>query len=361
MLKRILYVAILSPGSTCVPRLRGLQYHDLEIQTLDTSTLFGSPHRWVNSLTQRTYCTPRALQLNRALLDACRAFKPDLIWMDKAVWVYPFVLRRLRARARYIVHYNTDDIFAPGLEFWLHKRGIRLYDVYLTTNRWNVKEIAQKFKIRSLRVGMGYDRRILHSFPENIRETGAPIFFGGHWEPHTEQLLNVLQASGLPFVVRGHNWWKAREPQWRKVQPAPYLDYLRETASAKIALCIVSARNRNDSASRSFEIPALGTFMLAIRTNEHRYLYQDGVHAALFSSGQELADKARYYLSHDDVRRKIAQQGHQRCVELGLSWEEHIQREWGIINRVLHGEHIGFEDDVPFWKGFRCGDDWELE
>jgi spore maturation protein CgeB len=81
---------------------------------------------------------------------------------------------------------------------------------------------------------------------------------------------------------------------------------------------------------------------------------------ALFSDEKELVDRVKYYLTDDKARENIATQGHQRCLELGLSWQEHIQREWQIIRRILvnGSTDYGIEENNPFWNGFRQGIAW---
>jgi len=360
--RKVVYAAILSPGSSCVPRLRGLQSLGLDIRPLDTTALFGSRMRLLNSLTQRIYFSPSAIALNRYLLQSCREHKPDLLWIDKGNWVYPFVLRQIRSFVPLVIHYNTDDIFAPRLEFWLHKTGIRLYDLCLTTNRWNVTEIGERYGVRAIRAGMGYNKALLQMTKSFQNTNKSPhIFFGGHWEPDTEKYIIALEEAGLSVQLKGYNWWKASNPHFRQVHPATHNEFFQSMISAQIGLCILSKKNRNDSAGRSFEIPALGTFLLAVRTGEHSFLYGEGEGAALFSSEDELVEKARYYLANVEERQCVAAEGHRRCLTLGLSWEEHIQREWRIVERMLFKMEpsLTVEDDAPFWQGFRQGKDWD--
>jgi hypothetical protein len=101
--------------------------------------------------------------------------------------------------------------------------------------------------------------------------------------------------------------------------------------------------------------------MLAERTNEHEYLFGDGVGTALFSSKNELVEKASYYLNHTSERNLIADTGRRRCQELGLSWQDHMQREWPIVRRVLEQgiDVLTDADDLPFWPGFRRGENVE--
>ncbi len=358
-LKRVLFAGPLWEGSTSVPRMRGLKKLGLDVVSMDSTPWVGKGPKLLRSLNQRFYFGTSVRTMNAALLRAGADNSPDVVWIDKGNWVYPATLRRLRKHARFIVHYNTDDVLARGSYFWLHKLGLKWYDLYLTTNRWNVKEVRQRYQIPTLRVGMGYDSDFyLHLHPDSSDTVSKGVVFVGHWQPHTERYIMALRKNDIDVKVWGHNWWKAKSGELRKCKHLLYADYIKTVDGAKIALCFLSKRNRNESTGRSFEIPAIGIFMLAEHTTEHEYLYGDGVGAGLFSNENELIAKARYYLDHDKKRESIASTGQARCRALGLSWQEHIKREWPIVERMLLDKGSGLhpEDDRPFWQGFRKGE-----
>lgn len=76
---------------------------------------------------------------------------------------------------------------------------------------------------------------------------------------------------------------------------------------------------------RSFEIPACRGFMLAERTPAHQALFEEGKEAEFFSSVEECADKARFYLDHPESRRAIAQAGYDRSIESDYSLRRRLR------------------------------------
>jgi glycosyltransferase involved in cell wall biosynthesis len=94
-------------------------------------------------------------------------------------------------------------------------------------------------------------------------------------------------------------------------------DYVRAIAGAKIAVVFLSARNRDEYTRRCFEIPAIGTMMLAPRTDEILSLFDEGAEVACFSDARELVEKAIWYAKNDAERRRIATAGRSRCLRDG--------------------------------------------
>lgn len=365
-LRSVLYVGHLADYmqagiiSSCMSRCEGLRMLGLRVDGFDC-TGFRGVSSWAQRLNHRFYCGSSVRQLNRDLVDAVRAKRPDVLWVDKGYWIYPRALAEIRQYSRFLVHYNTDDIFGPGSYSWLHRKGMRHYDLCLSTNRDNVLEIRKRYGIRTMRAGMGFDANAHSPVRSNRRGSGgsaAAIVFIGHWEPHSEGFIAALHRAGHRVGVWGAGWRRARNPEFRTVSLLPGAAYVSILSMADIALCFLSRVNRNESTGRSFEIPAIGTFLMAERTPEHEYFYGDGIGAALFSTSEELIEKVDYYLEHPAERDRIASTGHARCMAMRLSWQDHMRREWPLVEDLLLSDRQQITDeraDQPFWPGFRQG------
>jgi spore maturation protein CgeB len=97
-------------------------------------------------------------------------------------------------------------------------------------------------------------------------------------------------------------------------------------ASSKIALGLLSKRIPETTTTRTFEIPAMGVFMLAERTDDHLALFKEGIEAEFFGSDDELQEKIGFYLSHDDARLKIAAAGRKRCIQSGYDARSQLEK-----------------------------------
>ena len=74
--------------------------------------------------------------------------------------------------------------------------------------------------------------------------------------------------------------------------------------------------------------------MLAERTTEHQAMFREDEEAVFFSNNEELLEKCQYYLEHEELRRRIAQAGHERCMASDYSYEGRIRM---ILEHVLNG------------------------
>ena len=108
--------------------------------------------------------------------------------------------------------------------------------------------------------------------------------------------------------------------------------YCIALSSASICIGFLSKYMPETTTTRSFEIPACGTFMLAERTKEHMELFKEGKEAEFFSSKKELVEKTHYYLENPQKLKDIAAAGRKRCINSGYSFQDRLT---DILGKVL--------------------------
>lgn len=87
-------------------------------------------------------------------------------------------------------------------------------------------------------------------------------------------------------------------------------DAARKYAEAKVVFNISMTDDIN---MRTFECMATGSFLLTNWIPTIEDLFEDGKHLVLYRTHDEMVEKAKYYLAHDEEREKIAQTG---CAEV---------------------------------------------
>jgi spore maturation protein CgeB len=75
--------------------------------------------------------------------------------------------------------------------------------------------------------------------------------------------------------------------------------------------------------------------MMAERTLAHQEAFVESAEAEYFSSADEIVDKVRYYLAQESDRLRIAEAGHQRCLNSGYSNHSRMSRVVDKIKKVF--------------------------
>ena len=205
------------------------------------------------------------------------------------------------------------------------RQALEAYDLIVTTKIANIEnsELEALGAKRVLFVRQTYDPK--SHFPmalddDELERFGADLSFVGVYEDARAQSLLKMADAGLPVRLWGPNWaGKIRHPNLRVMGRAAVNtpgspDYSKVLSGTKISLGFLRKLNRDQHTSRSVEIPACGSMLLAERTPDHMSMFREGIEAEFFASNDELIEKARHYLGHEEARLRIAQAGRERCL-----------------------------------------------
>jgi spore maturation protein CgeB len=263
------------------------------------------------------------------------------VYVDGGELVGPDLVRALKSFGK-IVNYNIDDPFSQrdGRRFRLYLQALPIYDLVVVLRDCNISEAYSHGAQDVMRVTMSADE-VAHA-PSKVSaartvELKSEVLFVGTWMPERGPLLAKLIELGVPLSIYGLRWQKA--PEWdrlRQAWRAPGLytdeDYAAAIRGAKVNIGLLSKGNRDQSTTRSFEIPALEGVLCAERTDEHMSLYEEQVEAVFWSTAEECAAKCRALLEDETSRENMRARGRRRCLANGSMNEAVLQR---IAHKVV--------------------------
>lgn len=149
-----------------------------------------------------------------------------------------------------------------------------------------------------------------HAFEPNAYHdisTGAPTPFSYASKDHDVCFVgHVNSENRIDFLDRMFREFPNFFFGQRRFQ-----DAARIYAKSKICLNVSMKEDLN---MRCFEVMGAGGFLLTDYVPYIEELFEDGKHLVLYRSVDEAVDKAKYYLSHDSEREKIAQAGYEEVM-----------------------------------------------
>lgn len=140
-------------------------------------------------------------------------------------------------------------------------------------------------------------------------------------EDHTVDLYTFSDTSRLPKV---HNRGGAKT-----LTEMPLIFH-----QSRINLNMTIRPIQTGLSLRVFDILGCGGFLLTNYQQELGDLYEIGKDVEIFTSKEELADKAAYYLTHEEERQKIARSGYEKTRALH-TYETRISQMIRIIFKTI--------------------------
>jgi len=334
---KILFVGNLSEKSTSRQRLGWMQRLGHEVFPLDSEPYFPFKRGWPlwKRVEQRLGYGPSFLAVNREVLNAAKRLKPELLWIEKGVFLFPRTVAACKNWCGVSASFHVDDPFTQRSgKIWRHHlAGIKHYDVCFVTKpavAMDYRGLGAKYTYQAFH---GYDPLVHRPLLNDLKVSNLEksVIFVGHYEPERVPMMEAVLQHTPRLFVSGWNWGQCRS---LVLQEAGVLhdeglwgdDYAAAFSQAGIALNPLTRNHRDLSTQRSFEIPACGGFMLAERTVEHLLLFREGVEAEFWGDLEELVDKVKYYLAHPEEARAIGQRGRERCLKSGYGYDKCIPR-----------------------------------
>jgi spore maturation protein CgeB len=336
--RRILYAADLNPGTTSTYRFEALgrlgqHLHPFNLRTFEIKN---RALRWVRF---RFPLGPLVSRVNRELVKLVETSHPDVVWFDKPIFFTPETMQAIKRTGAQIIFYVQDAPFGPRDDgCWLQfNKVFRMADLHCLVRRADVARY-RAWQLPWIETMFSFDPHV--HFPPHAGFSDAErnrevSYIGFPYEQRPAFLLKLARDRMLPVSINGDRWLRALSPEERKFFIlGTYLaddEYRSGIWRSKVNLSFVTESNEDDIAHKAVEIAACAGFLLAFRTPGHQAIFNEDREAVFFSSVEECADKARFYLSRPDLRQTIATRGRDRAVRSGYDNDTQLAR---ILKRL---------------------------
>ena len=244
------------------------------------------------------------------------------------------LLEAARGRGVSCLAFSTDDPWNPAHRADWYLRSLVHYDHVFTPRRSNMEDF-KSLGCRMVRyLPFGYDPLLFPPAGIGAEDDAAPevLFVGGADADRLQFFKGFIEAGGQPKLAGGY--W-GRHPSTRSLalgltSPA---ELCRLTARAAVNLCLVRRANRDGHVMRSFEIPAVGGFLLAEDTAEHRAIFgEEGAAALYFANPSEAAEKASWALANPAERAAMARAAHRLITSGRHTYKDRLSAMLGPVD-----------------------------
>ena len=338
---KVLFLGAIGGGQTSQMRMRALQRLGHTIAGVDTIAPWQRAG-WLQRQAQRRLQRGSVINaINRQIIAAAREFHPDLIWAEKQEFVRASTLEELRRLGCRLVHFTPDPYFSLAWKRTaLMDEAINHFDVLVYCKTYE-RDAYQSLRKPLVYMPLGYSDEVHRPMPGSDARWSCTVGFLGGWDPRREQMLHDVAASRTDLKVWGFGWDFLHDGRWTprrhiilkqlagserfRFHRDPLLaaahqggevyadDYARALSGADIGLGFLRTAWPDQHTTRTFEIPACGSMLLADRTEEHRNFFEEGKEAEFFSGAEELLDKLKFHHAHETVRLRVATAGLERC------------------------------------------------
>jgi hypothetical protein len=315
---RVLFVGGLRKDGNGPDWLQAIERQGLTVVPFDTKSYAARGSRLEQALARRTGLGRHIARLNHDLQALAGRERFDFVFVTKGVHVQAATVRRLAAYAAHgaVLHLTVDSMFADNRSRHFFN-AIPRYHTLFTDKRFEMQAYRDAGARRVILFDQPYGLRFDAHDAINAAREGLPdsdVCFIGHCQPHYVAVLKAVSDMGVDLRIWGPGWPAlARAEAWAR--PHVMGDglwgaaYPAAMSRARIGIGLLSKRIPEEATTRSVEVPAAGTFLLAERSARHSEMFAEGREAEFFGDLGEMRDKIARYLADDGARQRVAAAG----------------------------------------------------
>lgn len=252
-------------------------------------------------------------RMDRLFLRQINAFRPTVVLIFKGMEISRASLAEARRKGIRLINYNFDHpyiFFSRGTGNRFVREAIPYYDLHISYSSVIVKDLAQKFKVRTAWIPFGFhlsDEEYDNVVDARRPEINRACFVGNPDELRVATLKRLVE-NNVPVSVYGFGWEKfleagklieiqtARKPGSFWSDPGEFWRVLRQY---RVQLNFFRPHNEGSHNLRTFEVPAVGGILLTPESDEQKFFFKGQTEIFFYTSFDNLLAQCRYLMSAD--------------------------------------------------------------
>ena len=263
------------------------------------------------------------------VVDVCREQRPRWLLATGIAPVERAALEEIGQLGTCLLNYLTDDPWNPSHAAPWFMEAVGHYDRIFSTRKSNLEDLQRHGCGQVTYLPFAYAPNLHFADPLSAVEASefeADLVFAGGADADRLPLIGELLRAGFTVALYGGYWARYAATKHIARGHADPRRLRKAIAGAKVTLCLVRRANRDGSAMRTFEVAAMGACMLVEYTDEHRQILgEDGEAVVYFRSSEEMVDRLRWLLSHDDERARLAAAVHARITSGRNTYRDRLE------------------------------------
>jgi spore maturation protein CgeB len=262
---------------------------------------------------------------SRHVVDGCAQTRPRILISTGIAPLTESALVALRRLGITCVNYSTDDPWNQNHRAEWHLRALRHYDVVFTPRRSNIADFRDLGCTDVRYLPFAYDDELFSPVAPTAALPSHDVLFVGGADRDRADFMAKFMHSGLRPALVGDYWSRFPETRGFDLGQKDSVALRALTVTAAVNLCLVRHANRDGNVMRSFEIPAVGGFMLAEDTSEHREIFgEEGKCVIYFKDPETAAERARWALANPEARQRMAGAAHALIAGGGHTYRDRL-------------------------------------
>ena len=274
--------------------------------------------------------------LNNSIIRRCEDFKPDMVIVVKGETIPASTIETIKQRTKAkMISWVLDD---PVGKYYPSGKltNLAAFDhIFVFDSHYIplVQEMCGHKNVDYLPISAGDEYEEIVLLDKRSYDFSG-CFIGTYW-PDREQLLMLLKDKNI--VIIGPGWEKLAKDhplkpkiKNRDIQGA---DVARWFNRSKIIINLTHEQAVDDGINLRIPEALVGkNFLLTNTLPGLSKLFTPGFDLETYSTPEEFVEKFNFYVSHDEERKKIAQQGYE-TFQHDHTMRERVKQMMGIIGK----------------------------